>query len=412
MISVQTRYAPHLFLLVTVVVLSVSVSFSHAQSQSSLKWRVQRLTIDANEGIDIADFNRDGQLDVIAGRNWYAAPDYTPRPVRSIEDWNGYVQSNGDYAYDVDGDGFTDVIAGSFLPTEVYWYRNPGADGLKLGRLWEQHLLVNTEATCNEAQLFQDIDGDGTPEWIVNSWKKNVPMLIWRLNTEKRTGPKKTAKGAGSTETLVPTLTKSVIGLKGNGHGLGVGDLNGDGHLDLLVGQGWYQCPGADRFSKTWQFHPDWNLHASDPILVRDLNGDGRNDLVVGLAHGFGLHWWEQKAPAADGKLAWEKHLIDDTFSQPHSLHFADLTGDQNLELITGKRVFAHNGNDPGGKLPPCLFYYTWDSATTKFTRHVIDQGHVGTGLQIRVADLNKNGRRDIAVAGKSGTYILWNQGQ
>ena len=90
-----------------------------AAERRSLKWTVRALTVDGNEGIDVADFNRDGKLDVIAGRNWYAAPDFVARPVRTIEDWNGYVESNGDYALDVNGDGWMDVIAGSFLPTAV-----------------------------------------------------------------------------------------------------------------------------------------------------------------------------------------------------------------------------------------------------------------------------------------------------
>ena len=54
-----------------------------------IRWDIRQLTVDANEGIDVADFNRDGKLDVIAGRNWYAAPHFTPRPVRDIKDWNG-----------------------------------------------------------------------------------------------------------------------------------------------------------------------------------------------------------------------------------------------------------------------------------------------------------------------------------
>lgn len=395
----------------SVLLFTLLGSLDWAIGSEPLKWQIQKLAVDANEGIDIADFNRDGKLDIIAGRNWYAAPDYSSRPVRHIEDWNGYVESNGDFAYDVDKDGFIDVIAGSFKPTEVYWYRNPGAQGLKLGRLWEQRLLVDTGDTTNEGQLFQDLDGDGKPEWIVNSWRNDVPMHVWRLGTAARQVSSKVGNKTEVTEKKVPTLHKSVIGDKGNGHGMGIGDLNGDGNLDILVGQGWYECPSKDRFATRWLFHPDWKLHASDPIIVRDLNGDGRNDLVLGVAHGFGLHWWEQLAPAADGTLAWKKHLIDDSFSQPHALHMADLTGDKKLELITGKRVFAHNGNDPGGKLPPCIFYYTWDAATGKFTRQVIDQGHVGTGLQIRTADLDQDGRVDIAVAGKSGTYILWNKG-
>ncbi|NBB75362.1 MAG: hypothetical protein GVY35_17090, partial [Bacteroidetes bacterium] len=102
---------------------------------------------DANEGTAIADVNNDGTLDIIAGRNWYAGPDFLARPLRLIDDWNGYVQSNGDHVYDVNGDGWADVVAGSFLPTEVHWYENPGADGLAKGVLWPEHLLTDTEAS-------------------------------------------------------------------------------------------------------------------------------------------------------------------------------------------------------------------------------------------------------------------------
>jgi len=147
------------------------------------------------------------------------------------------------------------------------------------------------------------------------------------------------------------------------------------------------------------------------PVYVRDINGDGRNDIIWGKGHDFGLQWWEQ-LPASNGKTKWEAHTIDNKFSQPHSLHFADLDGDGKEDLITGKRYYAHNGRDPGGQLKPCLYYYTFDKKTTKFTKHIIDEGQVGTGLQIRTGDLNNDGKLDIAVAGKSGTYILFNQGK
>jgi hypothetical protein len=378
--------------------LSLQPARALAADKDVPKWTVRQLTVDGNEGIDIADFDKDGNLDVIAGRSWYSGPDFVPRPVRSIEDWNGYVQSNGDYAYDVDGDGWMDVIAGSFVPTEVYWYKNPGAEALRLGKMWPQQLLVDTKTSTNEGQLFQDIDGDGKPEWIVNSWSKNVPMHVWKMTTEVR----------GEKE--VPSLRKIVVGAGANGHGIGVGDLNGDGLADIMVGQGWYENP-SKTLADGWKFHPDWDIHASIPVIIRDLNGDGRGDMIVGEGHNFGLHWWEQLPPAKDGKLTWTKHLIDDTFSQPHSLHMADLNGDGNDELITGKRFYAHNGGDPGGKEPPCLFYYQWNKSKGSFEKRVIDKGVVGTGLQIRTADLNGDGRLDIAVAGKSGTYVVINEG-
>jgi hypothetical protein len=383
-----------------------------AASQGSLKWTVKALAVDGNEGIDIADFNKDGKLDVIAGRSWYAAPDFVARPVRTIEDWNGYVESNGDYAHDVNGDGWIDVIAGSFLPTEVHWYENPKAEGLRMGKMWPKHLLKDTGYSRNEGQLMHDLDGDGVPEWVVNSWGKDQPLVAWKLITETREVEQKKGNKTVKEMQEVPSLKKLVISSERNGHGLGFGDLNGDGLEDVLFQEGWYERPKGDPFAKEWKFHQQWLIHASVPVLVRDMNGDGRNDILAGMGHAFGLHWHEQLAPEADGKLNFKQHTIDDTFSQPHALHFADLDGDGEDELITGKRVYAHNGNDPGGKQQPCIYYYEWNRTAGKFSRHTIEEGSVGIGLQIRTADLNGDGRLDIAVAGKSGTHILFNNGR
>ena len=84
-------------------------------AEPSLDWSIQLLAVDTNEGIDLADVNQDGKLDVIAGRNWYAGPDFVPRPLRVIQDWHGYAESNGEFAYDINQDGWPDVVSGSFL---------------------------------------------------------------------------------------------------------------------------------------------------------------------------------------------------------------------------------------------------------------------------------------------------------
>jgi hypothetical protein len=365
-----------------------------AEPKGELQFDIRLLSVDSNEGVATADIDGDGKLDVVAGRNWYRNPDWAARPLRMIEDWNGYVQSNGDYVYDVNRDGRPDIIAGSFIPSEVRWFENPGAEGLRLGKVWPSHLLIDTGNSSNEGQLLEDVDNDGQPEWIVNSWQRDVPTYIWRL--------------IPSDDPAQPTnMVPCQIGDKANGHGIGLGDLNGDGLKDLLVGQGWYEQPPTDPWAGGWKFHADWALDASLPMLVRDLNGDGRADIVFGNGHNYGLFWWEQKEPASDGKLQWQEHLIDRGFSQPHSMVFADLDGDGQDELITGKRYFAHNGGDPGANEPTCLYYYTWNPKQQEFTRHVIDEGRVGTGLQIAVADLNGDGRLDIAVAGKSGTHVI-----
>ncbi len=367
-----------------------------AAEGETIRFRAQPLVVDANEGIAAGDVDGDGKMDLVAGRSWYQGPSFVSRPLRHVEDWNGYVQSNGDFLFDVDGDSRLDVIAGSFIPTQVHWYKNPDAESLRLGKMWPQHLLVDTGDTCNEGQLLEDIDGDGRPEWIVNSWKKGVAMRIWRLVDCPR-------QESGAIVKMEPVT----LGETANGHGVGVGDISGDGHADILVGEGWYEQPKADPWTSAWTLHRDWDLNSSLPMLVTDLDGDGKNDVIYGNGHDYGLYWWKNLGAGDDGKIAWKESLIDRAFSQPHVLTLADIDNDGIRELITGKRYFAHNGGDPGGQEPPCLYYYTWNKAELKFVRHTIEEGHVGCGLQIVTNDLNGDGKLDIAVAGKSGTYVL-----
>ncbi|MBH53123.1 MAG: hypothetical protein CMI18_02115 [Opitutaceae bacterium] len=402
-----------LILPLTVVLILLAGCSGNSRSESEIIWTVKRLAQDANEGIAIADFNGDGLPDIAAGRNWYPAPEYIPHPVRSFDDWNGYVESNGDFAYDVNKDGLMDIVSGSFLPTEVYWFENPGPDKLTLGHMFIKHYLTDTGYSRNEATMMHDIDGDGSPEWITNSYDVNNAMAVWSFSSEEREVKVRKGNQVVTEKKWMPTLKTHLIGESGNGHGMAFGDINGDGREDIMVGMGWYERPEGDPMSQLWIWHPHGgdNWHASVPSLVRDLNGDGINDVVWGKGHDFGLFWWEGLGIDDKGQPQWKEHLIDDSFSQPHALHWADIDGDGVDELITGKRFFAHNGGDPGGLELPEVYYYEWNKGTNTFERHTInDSGEVGIGLQIRTHDLDGDGDLDIALAGKSGTHLLFNQ--
>ncbi|MEM6504360.1 MAG: VCBS repeat-containing protein [Planctomycetota bacterium] len=365
------------------------------RADQAIQFEVQTLAKDANEGVEVADYNNDGWLDISAGRFLYLNPGeegaWVARPLRALADRGGYTLSNGEHAYDVDDDGWTDIVSNGFWVGEVHWYKNPGKLGLERGLLWKQQLLMDTKQTNNEVCHFLDLDDvlDGKPEYIANQWSKNKPTLIWYQDK----------KGYYVSHTVGPK----------SGHGIAFGDLNNDGRGDILFGGGWYERPAGDPYAKEWTLHADWNKSLSCPGLVRDVNGDGKNDVLWGSGHDYGVFAWISKGFDDNGKFLYDEVMIDDSFSQAHALHFADLDGDGKDELISGKRVFGHNGKDPGANDTPVVMAYRWDEGFTNIKKHVIAEG-VGIGLHIRTGDLDQDGDTDIVVPGKDGTQILWNR--
>ena len=341
------------------------------------------------EAAALADVNGNGLLDIICGTHWYEAPQWHKHHMRDIAYASEYFDDFANLPMDVNGNGRADVIGCGWFDKSIAWYENPGKPDLA----WPQH-VIDTGFNYETATLF-DIDGDGSPEILPNT--PSGPICFYRLNRDAQGRP------AG-------TFTRHEVAATSHGHGLGAGDVSGDGRPDVIVRNGWYEAP-EDPYSGKWTFHEDFDLgSASVPILVYDVNNDGVPDLIYGHAHGYGLFWLEQQIKA-DGSRNWVKHEIDTAWSQAHYLALVDLDGDGECELVTGKRHRAHNGNDPGGNDPCCLYWYKIDRSAGSFARHDIDVGNkVGVGLHLAIGDVDGDGRPDLVCPGKGGLYLFLNR--
>jgi hypothetical protein len=265
----------------------------------------------------------------------------------------------------------------------------------------------------SEDSLVADVDGDGKPEliYIADGYMRYAkpdpanPTAPWIVHTISEKGP-------------------------WQGHGIGVGDINGDKLPDILGADGWWEHPAQGSGDQLWAYHPEafgrWGriVPGGATMAVYDVNGDGLNDVVTALeAHGFGLAWFEQKR-TKEGDISFVRHMVMDnyrtenaggvTFAELHGAGVADVDGDGIPDFIVGKRQFSHLDDllDPDPYGPPFLYWYKTvrdPSAPggAKLVPHLIHNSS-GAGDNVLPVDLNGDGIMDIVTATKRGLYIFW----
>jgi hypothetical protein len=368
-----------------------------------------------SECASVLDMDGDGDLDIAAGRNWYEAPDWIKHEdFRDGAETNGpETDDNSEFAMDVNRDGRTDIVSSGWMRMRgAFWYENPGQKGLK----WKPYRIHSAQSM--EGVIHGDIDGDGDPDILCNHWGLVQGQgMTWIESIDR-----------------APWLVEHVIGTEGETHGNGLGDINGDGRVDIVTPVGWYEAP-QDRVQGKWIFHADYhvapvdnpsgNIPASHPILVYDVNNDKLSDIIVGASHTYGLAWLEQKIDGA-GKRTFTQHWIETDFGQFHTMDLGDLNGDGQPDLVTGKRLFAHHGRDTSCYEPTFAFWY--DIQNGKFVRHVLSFNHlpyypgeknhnpspngaISVGMKVIIVDIDKDGRNDIVCPGKSGLYVFYHEG-
>jgi hypothetical protein len=387
------------------------------------------------EGIGYGDFNHDGKMDIMAGPFWWQGPDFkirheydrtderhSPNGVAPFDktmpdgktvkipgfeggkgDKNCYSDNFMTFPCDINGDGWMDVLVIGFPGEAAYWHENPKGKGGN----WPIHKAV--EHADNESPVFVDLLGDHVPSLVFNTRLDNDGAYI---------GYATPVKGKPD-----EPWTFHKISPKGDWqrftHGNGVGDVNGDGRLDILRNDGWWEQPASLKGDPVWTFHPADFGTGGAQMYAYDLNGDGKADIITSLeAHGHGVAWFEQVA-GENGEIQFKKHLIvgdkasDNpdgiTFAQPHAVELYDVDGDGVKDIVTGKRFWAHGSTgdvDPGA--PPVIYCFLTQRGpdhSVTFKPVLVDDKS-GVGTQFSVGDIDGDGVTDIITANKKGIFF------
>jgi putative membrane-bound dehydrogenase-like protein len=354
-----------------------------------------------SEGVGVGDINGDSINDIVYGPHWYAGPDYKnvsefyPAKPQNRE---GYADNFFNWIYDFDGDGANDIFVVGFPGTPAHVHQNPG----KTKRAWIKHQVF--DSVSNESPHFTQLVGDQTPELVCTrdgffgfaTIDKNSPFEPWKFHA----------------------ISEQITD-KRFGHGLGVGDVNGDGRLDIVHSKGWLEQPAENATTARWKSHAAAlsSAYGGAEMLVYDVDGDGLNDVITSeAAHDFGLSWYQQKRSATD--TSFERHVIMGShpsenkygvvFSELHSVQLADIDGDGLKDIVTGKTYYSHHRQSPMWDAGAVVYYFALRRSTEGVDWLPYQAAaDTGIGRQLVVTDINKDGKIDIAVGGMKGAFVL-----
>jgi hypothetical protein len=309
----------------------------------------------------------------------------------------------------VDGDGKVEIaVGGQWNPRETSDEAESGSVHILLRpedptQLWQAVQLPH-EPTVHRMRWLRQ--GKGAAALVVlplhgreNNWagtgKNGSKVLAYTAPREQANWGK---AASWKTRVIADRLHKT--------HNFDIGDnsILVGGHEGILRTRVWGRpetalliAPGqagTEKFSGAGEvrFGPAYTFRGRSLLHVAAIEPMHGNELVVYRA-----------LNGRDGSDGWERSVVDDSLAQGHALACADLLGTGREQIVAGWRKPNKNGKTG-------IALYVADAAG-KWQRHVVDETNMATE-DLRVADLDGDGRLDIVAAGRASKNlkIYWNR--
>ena len=354
-------------------------------------------------GVDIADLDGDGDLDITAA-------DALPNNCLYWFENDGqagfskhYVQRNDPERLerhaigDIDKDGHPDIVIVKNLIGDLLWFRNNGtpADGQE----WERYVINEKKIPGAYDVALGDFDNDGDLDIAASTWRLGNNFVWFENDGTPQEGP-----WPMRVIEQLDTETRMVR----------AADIDGDGDLDIIGTARsaplivWYENNGSQDPSNVANI--TWIKHIIDdqspqPIHgeIADMDNDGDPDLVMSLGMTLGdsaqadqVAWYENAG--TPNRAPWKKHIIAKKFPGSFESCTADIDGDGDLDVVAsswakkGGIAWFENGGDPRGTWAQHILKSDWPRANA-----------------IKVADLDKDGRLDILGGAERGANeVRW----
>lgn len=325
---------------------------------------------------------------------------------------------------DIDGDSYPDLVIGGMPEEPLSWYRYPE---------WQKTVIAAAANEFTTDGALGDVDGDGDPDvvvpdgngadnllWLENprpagdaadggqwqrhvvggigSWGKDVELADFDGDGRLDVATRSESSAMIFFQTAPDAWTQMAFSDVDLGHeGMTSGDVDGDGHVDLVLHGVWLRNPGgaAAQNAAEWT---QYTIGAADPdfkALVVDINGDGQMDVLYSSSEGTAdVNWW---TPAdGDPTGAWTAQTVVPQLERAHTLQAADMDLDGDMDLVLGQMHTSAAAE--------IAVLYNLGGTAVNWSRQVVGTGGLHNGV---VADIGNDGDFDIYGANWTGNPPL-----